>query len=134
MFNWFCIQDHIKQAQGHQIINHSIRNREFHTVEQKWTLTRRTLTQHQNDFQCARGLSKTLRTISLYLKRIFETLVTKNERLGGKAKLIDLWHHQIEEFETLRWNMPSWTQNYSSTNKRPVEFSWTSGNITSLNY
>jgi hypothetical protein len=30
----------------------------------------------------------------------FQALVTKNERLKGKAKLIDLWHHQIEEFET----------------------------------
>jgi hypothetical protein len=29
-------------------------------------------------------------------------LVIKNERLRGKAKLTDLWHHQIEEFETLK--------------------------------
>ncbi len=32
----------------------------------------------------------------------FEALVTENERSRGKAELVDLWHHQIEEFETLK--------------------------------
>ncbi len=36
------------------------------------------------------------------IEKDFETLVTKNERLKGKAELTDLWHHRIEEFETFK--------------------------------
>jgi len=58
-------------------------------------------------------------------------LVTENEKLKGKVELIDLWHHQIEEFETFKMEHVFISVKLFIYNKRLIKFDWTSGSIMS---